>query len=205
MRAASLLLVAALLLAAALSLPPAAAAQDLDFHLEEVRRLIEEKAYVTALEDLRFIAQQVQDLRLAEASPLFPEPPPGWTADRPLRTSAEDEIWSRRLQVQRRYVPERGSGRIECLFDFYSPLIPKASLSINPVMVAGDPRAEIVDLRGNRARLWFNADTGEGELLVVIGGRVLVSLTGKGIDSRDVLREFALRLDLPRLASWAPP
>lgn len=201
MRVPSLALAASLLLAAAVP----ATGQDFDMHLEEVRRLIGEKAYITALEDLKFIAQQIQELRLAETTPLFPQPPEGWTADPPVRTSMEGELWSRRLQVRRRYLPGEGSGRVEYLFDFYSPFIPEVSLSLNPVMVAGDPRAQIVEVRGNTGRLWFNGDTGEGELVFILGSRVLVSVSGRGISSGGTLKEFALRLDLEKLASWAPP
>ncbi len=190
---------------ALLALGGGAAAQDFDIHLDEVRRLIDEKSYVTALEDLKFIAQQIQELRLAETLPLFPAPPEGWAADQPVRTSMESELWSRRLQVQRKYLPVEGGGKVEYLFDFYSPFIPEVGLSLNPVVVAGDPRAEIVEVRGFRGRLWFNADTGEGELVFVLGSRVLVSVSGRGIPSKGTLREFALLLDMEKLSSWTPP
>lgn len=186
-------------------LAPPAAGRDLAAQLEEVQKLISEKDYITALADLRFIAQQIQEFRLAEVSPLFPPPPEGWTADPPLRTSREGEMWSRRLQVRRRYTPVDGTGKIELMYDFSSPLIPRVALSLNPVYLAGDPQAEAVELNGEPGRLWFNPDTGEGEMVLIVANRVLVSVIAWGVSSRGLLRDFASDINLAALASFMPP
>jgi hypothetical protein len=187
------------------STPLPAYGTDLSAQLDEVQKLVQEKDYITALEDLKFIAQQIQEFRLAEVRPFFPSPPPGWRADPPVRTSREGEFWSRRLQAQRRYTPEDGTARIDLVYDFNSPLIARVTLSLNPVYLAADPQAEPVEFSGEPGRLWFNPDTGEGELIIVVAGRVLVSMTGRGISDRGVLRDFARRLNLAGLSAFMPP
>lgn len=179
--------------------------RDLSAQLDEVQKLVHEKDYITALEDLKFIAQQIQEFRLTEVSPLFPSPPSGWVAEPPVRTSSEGEFWSRRLRAQRRYSPEDGAARIDLVYDFNSPLIARVTLSLNPVYLAADPQAEAVELAGQPGRLWFNPDTGEGELVMVVAGRVLVSMVGRGISGRNVLQEFARRVDLVSLSAFMPP
>ena len=86
---AGALFLAALLL----SSPLTARSQEIDRNLEELRRLIRDKDYRTALEDLEFIAQRIQDLRLAKIQPFFPEAPQGWQPSPPLRMSSVDEPW----------------------------------------------------------------------------------------------------------------
>ena len=44
------------------------------------------------------------------------------------------------------HFPLQGSGRMEILFDFHSPLIPQVILSLNPVFIAGDHRSQLVDV-----------------------------------------------------------
>ena len=105
------------LLFAFVVLPSSLAARDLSVQIEEVIRLVKEKNFVTALEDLKFIAQQIQDLRLSEVQPLFPEPPPGWEAAPAVRTSREGESWSRHLEVRKTYIPESGMGKVEIIFN----------------------------------------------------------------------------------------
>jgi len=193
------------LLALLLLVPCRAGAQDFGMQLEEILRLIEEKSYTLALEDLRFAARQVQELRLREVAPLFPDPPSGWTAADPLLIMSDEEIWSRRLQVLRTYRPADGSGKVEVLYDFFSPRIPQASLSLNPVYVAGDPRINIIEVGDEKARLLFNGDTGEGEILLIPGNRLLLSIVGRGLSSREILRDFAGRIEMTELKAFAPP
>jgi hypothetical protein len=171
--------------------------------LNEILKLLEEKSYSLALEDLRFTARQIQELRLKEAAPLFPEPPPEWTAGEPILILPDDELWSRRLQVLRTYRPARGPGKVEFSYDFHSPLIPQAALSLNPVFAATDDRVALLSVGGEKARLSFNDDTGEGEMIMIPGNRLLLTITGRGVRSRDTLRDFASRLDLERLRSFS--
>jgi hypothetical protein len=199
-----LALATGLLLALAL-LPPSATARDLAVQIEEVRRLVLEKNFVTALEDLKFIAQQIQDLRLAEVQPLFPESPPGWETAPAVRTSREGESWSRRLEVRKTYLPESGIGKVEIIYDFFSPLIPATFISLNPVYLVGDPQAEAIEFAGAPGRLRFNPDTGEGELVLILDNRILVTVLGRGLPSRSVLRDFARLVSYPLLEAFSPP
>lgn len=184
---------------------PSTARGDLKGQFDEILYLVREKNYLTALEDLRFIVQQIQDLRLAEVQPLFPDAPEGWLAEAPLRTSSEDDFWSRRLEVRRKYLPSEGGGKVEVVFDFHSPLLPAVTMSLNPVYIAGDPLSEAVEMGGFPGRLQFNPDTGEGELLLVLEEPVLLSIVGRGIKGKSVLREFASLVDLDALAAFTGP
>ena len=185
--------------------PPSATARDLAVQIEEVRRLVLEKNFVTALEDLKFIAQQIQDLRLAEVQPLFPEPPPGWETAPAGRTSREGESWSRRLVVRKTYLPESGIGQVEIIYDFFSPLIPAISISLNPAYLAGDPPAEAIEFPDAPGRLRFNPDTGEGELVLILDNRILVTVLGRGLPNRSALRDFARLVSYPVLKAFTPP
>ena len=184
--------------------PVWAPAQDFDMQLRETLKLIGEGSYSLALEDLRFTARQIQELRLQEASPLFPQPPEGWSAEEPLLIIPDSELWSRRLQVVRKYLPDGGGGKVELFFDFFSPLIPQASLSLNPVYAAGDPRVRIVMVGDEKARLLYNEDTGEGELLLIPANRLVFTVIGRGIRSRQVLIDFVSLVDMDSLKSFSP-
>ena len=193
------------LLFALVGLPSSLAARDLGVQIKEVQRLILEKKFVTALEDLKFIAQQIQDLRLFEVQHLFPEPPPGWEASPAVRTSRGGEFWSRRLEVRKTYLPESGMGKVEVIYDFFSPLIPSVSISLNPVYIASDTQADAVEYDGAPGRLRYTPDTGEGELVLILDNRILVTILGRGISSRSVLRDFAGLVSYSSLKVFSPP
>lgn len=192
------ILACTLTLACALSSVPAGA-QGLDLQLQEIRTLVLEKRYPLALESLRLVARQIQELRLETVAPAFPPVPAGWTALPPLSLLGEDEIWSNRLAAQRGYVAVPGPARLELTIDLHSPFGPAAALSFNPIVLAGDPLARLVAIGSETALLRFNPDTGEGELRVLAGPETLVTARGRGITSPEILIGFARGVDYPLL------
>lgn len=182
-----------------------AGAQGLDLQLQEIRTLILEKRYPLALESLRLVARQIQDLRLEAVAPAFPAAPAGWTALPALSLLEEDEIWSNRIAAQRVYVAVPGPARLEITIDLHSPFGPAVSLSFNPIVLAGDPLSRLVPIGGETALLRFNPDTGEGELRVLVGPETLVTARGRGIGSPEILIDLARMVDYPLLHRMSNP
>jgi hypothetical protein len=200
----TLVAAAALALAAPAAAPAQTApGQDLDGQLLEVRTLLQERRYPLALESLRYIARQVQDLRMGEIRALFPEPTGGWTASPPISLLDEHEIWGTRVEARRSYLQEGGGSKVELTIGAQSPLVPTVLLGFNPLFVAGDPLARLVEVGGEQGLLRFSPDTGEGELRIVIGRDLLVTCSGRGLSSGDALVAFARLLDFPALRSRA--
>jgi len=176
-----------------------AGAQGLDLQLQEIRTLIVEKRYPLALESLRLVARQIQDLRLETVAPAFPAAPAGWTALPALSLLEEDEIWSNRVVAQRTYAAVPGPARLEITIDLHSPFGPAVALSFNPLVLTGDPLSRLVPIGSETALLRFNPDTGEGELRVLVGRETLVTARGRGIISPEILINIARGVDYPLL------
>jgi hypothetical protein len=180
-------------LAAGIAAP--AAAQDIGVQLEEIRTLVREKRYPLALESLRLVARQVQDLRLEAVSPAFPDPPAGWTATPPLNLLPEGDIWSERLEAQRSYAPPSGATRVDLVIDVHSPHAPAAALGLSPLVTSADPGTRIREIAGLQARVRFVPDTGEGEVRILLGRDILVTARGRGIEGAEVLVRLVERVD----------
>jgi hypothetical protein len=173
----------------------AADAQGLDPQLQEIRTLIQEKRYPLALESLRLVARQIQDLRLETIAPAFPAAPDGWTALPALSLLEEGEIWSSRITAQRSYASASAPARVDVTFDVNSPFGPAVAMSFNPLSLSGDPRSRLVPVGQEQGLLRFNPDTSEGELRVLIGRETLVTIRGRGISSPDLLVGLARGVD----------
>jgi len=172
-----------------------AAAQGLDQQLQEIRTLLREKRYPLALESLRLVARQIQDLRLESVAPAFPAAPAGWKALSALSLLEEDDIWSNRIVAQRAYVAAPGPARIDLTIDVHSPFGPAVAMSFNPLVLTGDPLSSLVPIGSETALLRFNPDTGEGELRVLVGRETLVTARGRGILSAEIIIEIARGVD----------
>lgn len=193
---------AALALSCTLAVPPAAA-QDIGLQLEEIRLLVREKRYPLALESLRLVARQIQDLRLEAIAPAFPEPPAGWTATPPLGLLEESDIWSERIVAQRSYAPASGPTRLDLVIDLHSPHAPAAALGLSPLVASADPNTRIREIAGQQARERFVPDTGEGDVRIVLGRDVLVTARGRGIESAEPLLRLIERVDFAFLRARA--
>lgn len=176
-----------------------AAGQGLDPQLLEIRTLIREKRYPLALESLRLVARQIQDLRMEAIVPAFPAPPSGWTAQPALSLLEEGEIWSNRITAERSYVAAPGPARVDVTIDLNTPLGPATARAFNPLLLTGDARSRIVPVGQEQALLRYNPDTGEGELRVLVGRETLVTAHGHGIPDGNVLVNFARGVDYPLL------
>lgn len=197
LRAGAAAIIAGLLCA----IPPPAPAlgADLDAQLQEIRTLLREKRYPLALESLRFTARQIQELRAEEIKPFFPDAPSGWTASLPISLLDEGEVWSNRIEARRNYLKDGGGAKIELTIDLHSPLIPAVALGFNPLFVAADPSLKLIEIGAEKAQLHVNPDTGEGVLRILVGGEILVHLSGRGLGSPDALIDLARRIDLTSL------
>ena len=176
-----------------------AASQGLDPQLQEIRTLIREKRYPLALESLRLIARQIQDLRVEAVLPAFPAPPAGWTAQTALSLLEEGEIWGTRITVERSYIAVPGPARVDVTIDVNTPLGPATTRAFNPLLLTGDTLSRIVPIGQEKALLRYNPDTGEGELRVLVGRETLVTAHGRGIPDGDVLVNLARGVDYPLL------
>jgi hypothetical protein len=192
----------ALAILGALAVPPAAA-QDIGVQLEEIRSLVREKRYPLALESLRLVARQIQDLRLEAVAPAFPEPPPGWEAGPPLSLLEEGDIWSERLEAQRAYTRASGLMRIDLIIDVHSPHAPAAALGLSPLVSSADPAIRIRQIGGQQARVRFMPDTGEGEVRVLLGRDTLITARGRGIENAEPLVRLIERVDFAFLRARA--
>lgn len=180
-----------------------AGAQDIGLQLEEIRTLVREKRYPLALESLRLVARQIQDLRLEAIAPAFPEPPPGWSATPPLSLNDEGDIWSGRLVAQRSYDPAAGTTRLDLVIDLNSPHAPAAALALSPLVLAADPTIRARDIGGQQARVRFVPDTGEGEVRILLGRDTRVTARGRGIASAEPLVRLTERVDFTFLGRGA--
>ncbi len=180
-------------------MPEPAGAQGLDPQLQEIGTLIREKRYPLALESLRLVARQIQELRLENVAPAFPAAPAGWTALPALSLLEEDEIWNNRIVALRSYVASPGAARVDLTIDLNTPLGPEVALRFNPVLLTGDPLSSLVPIGNDAALVRFNPDTGEGELRVLVGRVTLVTARGRGILSPGILIDLARKVDFPLL------
>ena len=176
---------------------------------EIVEQIDVARAYYTdgdvarALNELEFALNSLRRRFSHAFMATLPRPPALWSAEKPaLDNSAA--LFGGGLMVTRRYLEEKGDGRIKAELIMDSPLVPAFSaIFASPIMIANDPDLERVRLGGTTALLNWNADQQAGDVFLSLGGRVLVKLAGQDLDDKSVLVELMRTWDLDAVRTIA--
>ncbi len=156
-----------------------------------------------ALNELEFALNELRTKFSNQFMATLPEPPALWSAEDPALESGA-ALFGAGLMVTRRYLEEKGNGRITAELMVDSPMVQAFSAVFSsPIMIANDPGLERIRLGGMSAVLKWDADQGAGDLSLSLGGRVLAKLTAQDLDDKTVLIDLMKAWDLDEVRDVA--
>jgi hypothetical protein len=201
MRTIPTLIVAASLIAVSAT----AQADKISDAIREGQRLYDDGKLSKAVKELQYAISRIGRRVAAAYEETLPPPPDGWRASKAKSSSAQALGMFTGTTVRRTYRQDGGRGRITAELVVDNPMVQAfVAMFTNPQMAAtaGYDRARIKDLR-EEALVKYDADTRRGEMILLIGGRVFIKLTGRRIDSDDVLRGLLEAWDYDKLRAVA--
>ena len=191
----------ALICAAAL---PASADQVTD-QIDLGKKYYEEGDLGGSINELQFVIQDIRSQLAVKYRSGFPEAPAGWTSqDSSEDNSAAMAIFGGGTSVSRTYTQEGGDGSIEATISVDNPMIQGlASMLSNPAMMAATPGAKRVRIGRDNTLVQFEEGGDTGEATLIIGGRILLQLQGRGLRDSALLEEMAAGWKLDELKKTA--
>ena len=179
-----------------LTIVPPAEADDVVEQLDAGKAYYQEGDLSRALTELEFAVNGVRTRFSNEFMATLPSPPALWSAEKPSLESGV-ALFGTGVMVSRRYLEEKGEGRITAELLVDSPMVQAYSAVFkNPVMIANDPKLERIRLGELHALLKWDADRRAGDLTLSLGGRVLAKLAGRDLDDKTILVELMKAWDL---------
>lgn len=186
----------AALLAAAL--PPPAAADEILDEIEEAVRLYEEGDHAEAAAGLEYAAMRIRQLRAGRIADALPDPLPGWEAGDAETSAVGGSVMGGATGAERRYEKDGAAVDVQILGD--APMLQAAVMMLkNPMMLSASGR-ELVRVAGRKASLEYDGGDRRGEIQLVVGDSVLVTVTGRGVDRTD-LEAYAGAVDFALIES----
>jgi hypothetical protein len=143
-----------------------------------------------AIQALEFAAAQIRDKLKKQQLDLLPAPPPGWTADEPATDAGGIAAMFTGTTLTRTYHREDGAS-VNITITADSPL-----LSILTTLMQANPSATPYTRGGYRGVL--EETEGSTRILLLIGSRIQVQLTGSGVDQQ-TLEAYLDAIQLDRL------
>jgi hypothetical protein len=154
--------------------------------------------YSEAISNLDYAGQLIRQKKAESMVKLLPEGLKGWEAEEPTNEAAAGTLMGGMVEVSRRYT--KGDASVEVKITTDSPLLSSfITMFSNPMIVSGSG-AKLETIKGQRAVVKYESSGKTGEINIVIGGRMLVTVQGNDV-SRDDLVAYAGALDYGKLTA----
>ncbi|MBI5524232.1 MAG: hypothetical protein HY910_16530 [Desulfarculus sp.] len=181
-----------------------AMADEIDAQMERGRRLYQEGKLGEALEAVEVASTLMRQKKAEAMQAVFPDPPPGWTADQAQSQAVAKVFMGGGITASRLYRQRGDKGRVKLEVVSDSPLMQGVALLLtNPLLVQSAPGAKLIRLGQDNALLTSHGES-RAEVQMVVDGRLLVRAEASGLErAAETAKEFATRLDLERLRRLA--
>lgn len=192
-----------LVLTFAIFLQGAAQADEIIDQIKEGLQLYKKGSYSEAVSALNFAVGQIQQKQAAGLKNIFPEPLSGWQAEESKGEFAPATFMGGGISASRRYYVENQNKSVDIEIVTDSPLLQSVMMFFtNPAFFASQPGAKLVKIQGQKAIQKFSQQDREGEINIVIGSRMLVSIKAQAIDNTDDLLAYANAIDYNALEKF---
>ncbi len=181
---------------AIITLSTPALADSVTDSIDKAKALYNEGKYYKAVTELNFAIGLIQDKQLDKFKGLLPAPPQGWSASEAEGTRAAGQLMGGGITVSRTYTSNDGQEvRIEMITD--SPLLSSVMMLLSNPLITSSGR--LVAINGEKGLEEWHPQDHSGQLQIVLLNRMLITVSGSNLKSKNTLYDFAKRLDFNKI------
>ncbi|MGB0847094.1 MAG: hypothetical protein ACPGSM_10230 [Thiolinea sp.] len=183
MRSISINHLRAIILATSMTCMTTAIADDVSDAIDEASKAYESGDVNTAVENLNFAVQLLQQMKGEKLSELLPEALDGWTAGEAESAAVGAAMFGGGLTAKRSYQKDKSKVKIEIVTD--SPMIQSmVALFTNPLF--GASGGKMTKINGHKAMLEYNKKRQKGEYKLMINNRYMVTVNGRKVEADEL-------------------
>jgi hypothetical protein len=165
--------------------------------------LYEKGNYSEAVRSLSFAVGQIQQKQASGLKDIFPDPLEGWKAKESTGDFTSASFLGGGISASRHYYKDDSDRAVDIEIVTDSPLLQSVLMFYNnPAFHAGQPGTKLVKIKNRNAIQRFSSQDREGEMSIVIGNRMLVSIKARGMDKPDEMVAFANAISYDRLEKF---
>lgn len=157
-----------------------------------------EQDYKMAVEELKFVTAQLQQLHQAEMQKLMPKALEGWTEKE--GSSRDNQVAMSMMgggtSMKSEFKRNRERVIIEVMAN--SPMMQMMTMMLkNPAMMAGQQNTK--PYRYKKAKGMIKTENNKTEITLMLAGQILIKATGRQLEDDAVLKEYLEQLDFSKL------
>ena len=152
--------------------------------------------YTESASSLNYAVQLIQQKRVGSLKLLFPNPLKGWKAEE-ARSNAGGTIFGAGINASRKYNKGSSSVSIKVVAD--SPMLQGIMIMFSNPMFAQSDGGKLKKIGGQKAIVKYDAANKNGEILVAIANRFLITIRGNNV-SEETLMDYTKAVDFKKIA-----
>ncbi len=169
-----------------------ALADEVSDQIKEALQQYERGNLSEAANSLRFAVGQIQQKLSGDLKDVFPPPLSGWSAEETTGDFGAASFLGGGISASRHYFVRDSARAVDIEIVTDSPLLQSVLMFYsNPAFYANQPDAKLVKIQNRKAVQKYSAQDKEGEINLVIGSRMLVSIKAMGLDKPDDMVAYA--------------
>jgi hypothetical protein len=159
-------------------------ADEIGDQIRSALKLYEDGDYATAASELEFAAMQIRQMQAGRIADALPKPLPGWQAEDVETTAMPGMAMGGGSAAAREYTKGDTSVEVQIMGD--SPMMQGLAMMMNNPMIAASSGNKLIKVKGQKALLQYDASDHSGELQIVVGNNVLVTVNGSDVTQEDL-------------------
>jgi len=171
-------------------------ADDITDQITQALGLYKQDKYSEAVSELRFAIGQIHGLQAEKIKLSLPKPLSGWKGAESESSQSSMTIMGGGLAVSKEYTKGEQSVNIEIVTE--SPLLQTVMMFIaNPMFV--EKGKKLIKVGSHKAVIEYNNTDMNGNLQIVVGNKTLVTVNGSSIPDKNILIEYANKIDFEKI------
>ena len=164
--------------------------------IEAAKRAYENNESQVAIQALNFAVAQIQEQQTAKQLELFPEPLPGWTADKATAESGGIAAMLTGKVLSRTYRNETSGAEVQITVSANAPFLGAlTSLMQMPMLLQADPSTSLYTHGSYRGMLKEDPG-GDLEVSLMVGSNIMLQLSGSNGADRAALEAYLEAMDI---------
>lgn len=164
--------------------------------LEEAVKQYKNGDYSAAASNLDYASQLIRQKKSEHMKQLLPEPLAGWEAEAADAQAIGTAVFGSGVNVSRTYKLKEAVITVDIVTD--SPVIQSMVMMLNNPMLIGASGGKLEVIKGQKAIVKYDETALEGEVNIVVGNNILVTIKGQKTGRADLLA-YAAAVDYEAL------
>lgn len=174
-------------------------ADEIKEQLSEAIKAYDAKDYKGAIEELKFVMAQLEELKSTENSKLLPKPLDGWKV-KEAKANGEAVVMAMfgggGSSISGQYIKEQEKISIEITVN--SPMMAMMNMAIsNPAMISSDPSMKVY--RYKRIKGVKKIKKGNVEITLLLTSQLMLKLTGTKLKDEKTLEKYLDLMDMKKI------